>query len=86
MSVMGCLTVKRAEQIKLADHICGLEGEDGFQRGFDSCFADAARAECIDTNGNGGWVADGIGNLELATVGESGCDDMLGDPAAHIGG
>ena len=44
------------------------------------------RAEGIDVNADGLRVTDGIGELEFATLGETGGDDVFRDVAAHVGG
>src|SRR5207245_6297651 len=49
-------------------------------------FADATRPLGIYGNGNRLRDADSIGKLHLATVGETGSNDILGYVTRHIGG
>ena len=45
-----------------------------------------ARAEGVDVDAHRLGDADGVGELDLAALGQAGGDDVLGDVAGHVGG
>src|SRR5207248_10248285 len=47
---------------------------------------DFARAECINANGDRVGMSNGVSELDFCARGESGCDNILGDIAAHVSG
>ena len=86
MTVVGGLRVDRAEEVELLDDVSRLEGEHFEDGGEDLVVADGAGAEAVDVDAHRKRVADGVGELHFALRGEAGGDDVLGDPAAHVGG
>ena len=86
MTVVGGLAVDRAEEVELGDDVGGFEGEDGFDGFLDVFLVHFVCAEGVDVDADGLWVADGVGELNFATVGETGSDDIFRHVAAHVGG
>ena len=86
MTVVGGLRVDRTEKVELLDDVGRLEGEDFEDGSEDLVVADGAGAEAVDVDAHRKRVTDGVGELNFALRGKAGGDDVLGDPAAHVGG
>ena len=86
VTVVGGLGIDRAEEVELLDDVSWLEGEHGEDGVEDFVVADGAGAEGVDVDTDGKGVTDGVGELDFALGGETGGDDVFGDPAAHVGG
>jgi len=86
VTVVGGLRVDRAKEVELLDDVGGLEGEHFQDGGEDLVIADGAGTEAVDVDAHRKRVTDGVGELNFALRGEAGGDDVLGDPAAHVGG
>ena len=86
MTVVGGLAIDRTQQLELLDDVGRLEGEDLEDGGEDFLIAHGAGAEGVHVHAHRQRVADGIGELHLALPGQAGSHDVLGNPAAHVGG
>ena len=86
MTVVCGLAVDRTKKIELADDIRWLEGENGFDGFFDIFLGHLVGAESINVDADGLWVADGVGKLHFATIGETSGNDVLCNVATHVGG
>ena len=82
---MGRSAVDRATEVELADDLGGVEEEDLLHRGEDLLVGDLARTEGVEVDAGRLRVADGVGDLQFAAFGGAGRDDVLGDPAGHVG-
>ena len=85
MAVVGGLRVDRTAQLELADDLGGLEAEGLLHRGLDGLLGNRGGAEGVDVDRDGIGMADRVGELNLAACGETGCYDILGHVAAHVG-
>ena len=85
MSVVGCLPVNWAEQGELIDDVRWLEGKDFAYGVSNSGVSHGTGAQRVHADASWMWVADGVGDLELATFGKACGDNVLGHPAAHVG-
>src|SRR6266851_10365859 len=86
VAVDGCLRVDRAEQVKVPDDRRWAQIEN-----LEDCFLDALGrhplgAEALDEQADWLCLADRVGDLGLAAVGQAGRDDILGHPAHRVGG
>ena len=70
----------------MGDDVGGFEGEDGFDGFLDIFLVHFVCAEGVDVDAHGLWVADGVGELDFAAVGEAGGYDIFRHIAAHVGG
>ena len=86
MTVVCGLAVDRTKKIELADDIRWLEGENGFDGFLDTFLGHLVGAESINVDADGLWVADGVGKLHFATIGETSGNDVLCNVATHVGG
>ncbi len=85
VTVVGGLRVDRAEEVELLHDVGWLEGEDLQHSVEDLVVADGAGAKAVDVDAHRKRVTDGVGELHFALRGEAGGDDVLGDPATHVG-
>ncbi len=69
----------------MADDVRGFEGEDVEDGLLDFGFVGGVGAEGVDVDGDGLWVADGVGELYFAAFCEAGGDDIFCDIPAHVG-
>src|SRR6266478_511925 len=86
MTVIGCFAINRAKQVELFDDFRGLEIENFPDRALQFFFVHFAGAESIDTHAHWLGVTDGVGELDFASVRQSGGDNILRDPASHVSG
>src|SRR6266436_8425359 len=84
MAVVGRFAIDRTQQIELIDDFCRLEIENFPNCPFQFFLVDFAGAEGIDADANGLGMADGIRELNFASVCQTGCYDILCYPAAHV--
>src|SRR5438552_4976316 len=85
VSVVSRLAVNGTEQIELLDNFSWLEIENFANCTFDFLVIHFAGAKCVD--GNADWIgmADGIGELHFAAIGQPGSDYIFCNPSAHVG-
>lgn len=86
VTVVRRLAVDRAEQVELADDVGGLKAEHLVDGGDDFCIVHLVGAECLDMHADRMRVADGVGDLKFTAIGETGSNDVFGNPAAHVSG
>src|SRR5947208_4202758 len=84
MTVVRRLAVNRPEQIELFDDLGRLEIENFSDGALQFFFVHFAGAEGIDTHAHGFGMTDGISELNLASIRQAGCDNILCDPPAHV--
>src|SRR5579883_1179328 len=84
MTVGRGLLVDGTKQIEMVNDRRGPQVENFGHRLSDSLFGQPSRSERLDEHAHGMRDADGVGNLDLATIGQSGGDDVLGDPARGV--
>src|SRR5437773_4485397 len=84
MPVVGCVAINRPQQIELLDDFSGLEIENFPDCALQFFLIHFAGAESINANTHWLGVTDGISELDFASIRQAGCDDILGDPAAHV--
>ena len=85
MAVVCGFAVNRAEEVELFDDVGGFEAEDRFDGFFNFFLVDFVSAEGVDVDADRMRVADGVGELDFATVSKAGGDDIFRDIAAHVG-
>ena len=78
--------VYRTLQAQVLDYAFWREVENLAYEIGDLIVGTATRPEGVDMDGNRFGDADGVGKLQLAAVGETGGDDVLGDVAGHVMG
>src|SRR5207302_2146065 len=83
--VVGCFRVNGAKKIELLDNIRRFEAEDAHDRALNRFFRNATGAKGIDIDADRLRMPDGVGELDLAFPGETGGDDVLRHPTAHVG-
>ncbi len=69
----------------MADDRRRAEVEDLVHRGLQLVVGHLLGAEGLDEQTHRGRLADGVGDLDLGTVGQAGRDDVLRDPAGGVG-
>src|SRR4051812_47665672 len=84
MSIVGRFGIDRPEKIQLFDDGGRLETENLLDCLCDRFVAGHAGAERVYRNRNRVRITNGIGELDFATLGEAGRDDVLGNIAAHV--
>ena len=84
VAVAGNLAEPRAAQVKALDDRGRAHIHGGDER-LNLFAVNLLRAEGIDQHGNRLRHADGIGELNLAAVGQTGGHDVLGEVARHVG-
>ena len=84
MTIVGCLSINRTEQIELLYDLGGLEIKNFPDRPLQFFFVHFASAKCIDANTHRFRMAYRISELDLATVRQSGSDNIFCDPASHV--
>src|SRR5213080_3363954 len=86
MTVVGCLSIDRPEEIELLDYLGRFEIEHVPDHAFQFFFVHFAGAECIDAHAHRLGVTDGVGKLDFTPLCQTRCNHILCDPAAHVGG
>ena len=86
VTVRGRLAIDRPTQVEIADDCAGPQVEDLADSLLDRVDADLLGAERLDEDRERVRHADGVGELDLAAIGKTGCHDVLGDPARSVGG
>src|SRR4030095_7240918 len=86
MPVVGCFAVDRTKQIELLDDFGWLEIENFPDRALELFFVYLSGAESIDAHADRFGMPDGVGELNFASVGQTGGDDILRHPASHVSG
>src|SRR5262249_38343377 len=86
MTVVGCLAIDRTKKIKLLDDFGRLEVENFPDRALQFFFVDLACTESIDAHAYRFGMTNGIGELNFTSVGQTGGDDILGNPTSHVSG
>src|SRR5690606_14804978 len=78
--------VHRVQQVEHAGDCIGSQVEVLAKQLDDALVADLAGAEGVDRHRGRLRHADGVGHLDLATIGQAGSDDVLGHVTTGIGG
>src|SRR5262245_28603239 len=86
MAVVGCFTIDRTKQIELLDDFGRLEIENFPDCALQLFFVHLSCAESVDADAYRLGMADGIGELNFTSVGQTGGDDILRHPASHVSG
>src|ERR671915_782744 len=86
MPVSRRLLVDRAEQVEVADDGGRTQVEDPQDDLLDLLLGDLVGAEGLHEDADRVGLADRVRDLDLATVGEAGGDDVLGHPAHGVRG
>src|SRR5580765_7158346 len=84
VTIVGCFSINRTEQIELLYDLGGLEIKNFPDRPLQFLFVHFAGAKCIDANTHRFRMAYRISELHLATIRQSGSDNILCDPASHV--
>ena len=86
VTIVGRLPIDRTAELQLADDLGGFESEGLSDRHLNGLFRNRGCTEGVDVDGDRIGMSDGVGELHFAAFGKPGCDDILGDIPAHIGG
>src|SRR5215472_17168276 len=86
MAVARHLAIDRTPQIEALNDGAWTQVDVRLHEFADLPFFDAIRSEGVDVDRNGFGDADGIRDLDLATIGETGGDDILRGVACGICG
>src|SRR6266567_3274345 len=84
MTVVGGVAINWPQQIELFDDLGRLEIENFPDGALQFFFVHFAGAEGIDTHAHGFGMTDGISELNLASIRQARCDNILCDPPAHV--
>ena len=86
MAVICGFRINRAQQLELPYDVGWFETENFLRCGCYFPVVHDARAECVDADGDGVGIADGVGELDFAALGQAGGDDVFRDITAHVRG
>src|SRR5690606_38182597 len=85
VAVGGGLGVDRTQQVEVPDDRGRTQVEDLQNRLLDRVHRDLFGAEALHEQPHRLRLADRVGDLDLAPVGQAGGHDVLGDPAHRVG-
>ena len=77
VTVRGGLAVDGTTKVKFVDDRAGTQVEHLVHRALDGLHGDMLGAERLHHNRDGARHADGVGDLNLAAIGEPGCNDVF---------
>ena len=86
VAAAGGLAVDRPAQVEVLDDPRGVQRERLADQAGDLGVGDLAGAEGVDVDADRLGDADGVGELDLALLGQARGDDVLGHVAGHVGG
>ena len=84
MPVIGRLFVDGTQEVELRDNVGRLEAENFPYRLFDFLLRNFRRSESLNRDAERLRIADGVGDLDFAPVGEPRRHDVLRHPSAHV--
>src|SRR5438876_12275503 len=85
MSVVSCLAINRAQQIELLDDFGRFEIENFADCALEFFVVQFACAKSVNAHTNRYGMADGVGKLHFAAVGQSSGAHIFCDPPAQVG-